>query len=334
MATYNGEKYIGEQLKSLVDQIHHPTELVVGDDGSTDETIKILEEFKTRAPFPVYIHRNEFNLGYARNFLVTAKRCTGDWIAFCDQDDVWLPNKLSETAKAIESAADACMVLQNAFLCDSALKLRETKFPRSLDTGIHGRGKQYGFWVWPGFLKTVSKDMIDLYLDEPLPKSWYPKEMELTHDKWTCVIANALGGITILGTPVCLYRRHEATVTGNYDRKSISERVAKSRGVTGDDYAFLAEVAVECANYMKNLAMRTDKPTWKSAFNDNAQEFYHLSEIQELRGKLYLAERFRERLNEFVKIMIKGGYVGQPFYAMGIRSALKDGLRVVVGPRI
>ena len=93
MATYNGEKYIKEQLQSLSNQTSLPFELVVGDDGSTDATLDILKEFCAHAPFPVRIHQNQANLGFARNFLDTARRCKGDWIAFCDQDDVWLPDK-------------------------------------------------------------------------------------------------------------------------------------------------------------------------------------------------------------------------------------------------
>ena len=102
MATYNGEKYIKEQLQSLSNQTSLPFELVVGDDGSTDATLDILKEFCAHAPFPVRIHQNQANLGFARNFLDTARRCKGDWIAFCDQDDVWLPDKLATVIQAIE----------------------------------------------------------------------------------------------------------------------------------------------------------------------------------------------------------------------------------------
>jgi glycosyltransferase involved in cell wall biosynthesis len=334
MATYNGEKYIGEQLQSLASQTYPPDELVVGDDGSSDRTVKIIEEFRNYAPFPVHIHANKNNLGYARNFLATAKRCQGDWVAFCDQDDVWLPDKLAKTVDAIRHTPSCKMVLQNAWLCDKALISRGRKFPNRLKTGIHDCGRQYGFWVWPGFLKTVSKEMIDLLSDEQLPRSWFPKEGELTHDKWTCVIANALGDTVILGDPAALYRRHEETVTGNYNRQSLGERVVKSRSVLGNHYVFLAEIAEECGCYMKRLAEHTDKPAWASAFRENAKQFCRLSEIQCLRGRLYAGPPFRERLTACLQIAGKGGYIGQPFHAMGMRSAVKDIIRVVAGSRL
>ena len=94
MATYNGERFLQEQLDSLAAQTLLPCELVVGDDGSTDGTLEILERFAKRAPFPVRVRRNIENLGYGKNFISTAMHCSGDWIAFCDQDDRWLPQKL------------------------------------------------------------------------------------------------------------------------------------------------------------------------------------------------------------------------------------------------
>ncbi|RMG82452.1 MAG: glycosyltransferase, partial [Chloroflexi bacterium] len=102
MATYNGEACLNEQLESLVRQEHQPYELVVGDDGSSDRTLDILRAFAARAPFPVRVTVNPERLGFGENFLQTARRCSGEWIAFCDQDDVWLPHKLAACATAIE----------------------------------------------------------------------------------------------------------------------------------------------------------------------------------------------------------------------------------------
>jgi len=334
MATYNGEQHISEQLQSLAAQTHLPDELVVGDDGSTDATLDIIEGFSARAPFPVRIYRNETNLGYARNFLATAKRCQGDWVAFCDQDDFWLPTKLAETANAINHTPDCCMVLQNAWLCDGALLSHGRKFPDKLRTGFHARARQYGFWVWLGFLQTVHRDIIDLFDNGALPRNYFSNHAEISHDKWTCLIANALGGIVVLGDPVALYRRHEAALTGNYNRQSLGERVAKARAVVGEHYDFFADVAEDCAHYMQGLAERTDNAAWATAFRDNSNEFRHLSKIQQLRGRLYAAPRFRQRLSAALKIARDGGYSGQPFHAMGLRSAAKDLARIAVGPRL
>lgn len=333
MATYNGEKYIDEQLQSLAEQSHLPAELVIGDDSSSDATMSIVEDFRARAPFPVHIHRNEVNLGYARNFLATAKRCQGDWIAFCDQDDVWLPNKLAEAARAIESTRGCHMVLQNAWLCPGDLSARSRRFPDRLAAGVHNRASQYGFWVWLGCLQTIHRSVIALWDGERMPANYFPGKPEYSHDKWTCLIANALGGVVVLNEPVALYRRHEGAITGDYIGKSVCQRVTQARGVSSDHYNFLAEVAEDCADYLRRLGDRTDDGAWASAFRDGSGEFVRLAEIQRLRGRVYAAPHFHERLSASLKIARGGGYIGPPFRSMGLRSAAKDAVRVMTGTR-
>src|SRR4051812_29809463 len=94
MATYNGAEFIRDQLRSLALQKRLPDELVVSDDGSTDDTVDILEAFAETAPFPVRISVNRENLGFTRNFERAILGCGGDIIYICDQDDVWFPNKI------------------------------------------------------------------------------------------------------------------------------------------------------------------------------------------------------------------------------------------------
>jgi len=102
LCTYNGEAFLREQLDSLATQSRPPAELQVGDDRSTDATLDILADFRSRAPFPVHVHGNERRLGYGENFIATARRCSAPWIAFCDQDDVWLAEKSQAAVAALE----------------------------------------------------------------------------------------------------------------------------------------------------------------------------------------------------------------------------------------
>ena len=94
LATYNGAVYLKQQLDSLALQTVLPDELIVCDDSSTDETLRILMNFKNTAPFEVQVFKNEVNLGFNKNFERAMSLCTGDLIFLCDQDDVWFDNKL------------------------------------------------------------------------------------------------------------------------------------------------------------------------------------------------------------------------------------------------
>ena len=94
LCTCNGARFLSEQLVSLAEQTLRPIELVVCDDASDDGTWQLLEEFQRSAPFPVRLYRNVRRLGIAQNFEQAMLLCEGDVIALCDQDDVWLPEKL------------------------------------------------------------------------------------------------------------------------------------------------------------------------------------------------------------------------------------------------
>src|SRR5688572_29001579 len=94
LCTYNGAKFIREQLASINGQTNLPFEIVICDDGSVDGTVQIIEEFAKNQGVPIFLHRNEQRLGVMRNFRKAILLCKGDYIALSDQDDVWLKDKL------------------------------------------------------------------------------------------------------------------------------------------------------------------------------------------------------------------------------------------------
>lgn len=148
------------------------------------------------------------------------------------------------------------------------------------------------------------------------------------------MIANALGGIAVLGEPAALYRRHEAALTGSYAGKTVRERVNKSRAVGGDHYRFLAEVARSSRTYLERVATEVNDDQWRSSFRRSAELFESLTQIQDQRASLYEAEGILSRAAHYLRIWQSGGYVGPRFTAMGARSALKDAARLFVGSRI
>ena len=105
ICTYNGASYLAGQLDSLLAQTCPPYELVVQDDGSSDGTWEMLEAFRAAHPgLCIRLFRNPERLGYNRNFLSAVQRASGDFIACCDQDDLWHPEKLEMLAREIGNA--------------------------------------------------------------------------------------------------------------------------------------------------------------------------------------------------------------------------------------
>src|SRR5579872_6976848 len=101
MCTFNGGRYLGEQLESIGAQTQLPCELVVCDDHSTDDTIAILKRFQANASFPVRIVQNALRVGSTRNFDQAIGMARGGFIALCDQDDRWLPGKLKRLSDVL-----------------------------------------------------------------------------------------------------------------------------------------------------------------------------------------------------------------------------------------
>lgn len=94
LCTYNGARFLNEQLRSIVEQTHPVDEIVISDDGSTDSTMNLLHEWQSRYPDRIFVHQNPVNLKSNANFEQTLQRCTGDFLFLADQDDAWHPEKV------------------------------------------------------------------------------------------------------------------------------------------------------------------------------------------------------------------------------------------------
>jgi hypothetical protein len=221
LCTYNGAPYLAPQLRSLAQQTRLPDELVISDDGSTDETPRIVEAFASEAPFPVRFLRQPANLGSTQNFAAAIAACGGDCIALCDQDDVWLPEKLAKGAKFFDEHRRCLAVFSDATVVDEALhpigensslwsrvfldepvRRRLSDPSRSLET-LAGRH------VVTGATLMIRRELADCAL--PIPKD-LPKK--LIHDGWIALVAAALGGLDSIPEPTMLYRQHDKQQLG------------------------------------------------------------------------------------------------------------------------
>src|SRR6202789_3618532 len=113
LCTYNGERFLPQQLASIAKQTRPPDELVVCDDRSTDRTVALLQEFAASSPYPVRIFENEHNLGYAANFERAIRLCEGNLIALSDQDDIWYPIRLERSEQEFAAHPEAGLVFSD-----------------------------------------------------------------------------------------------------------------------------------------------------------------------------------------------------------------------------
>jgi glycosyltransferase involved in cell wall biosynthesis len=182
LATFNGGAYIQEQLDSLASQLLLPMELVVSDDGSNDQTIELIQNFSMVAPFPVKLVQNRERLGYGLNFLNAASLCAGSHIAFCDQDDVWLPQKIARISTILQSGSFD-LVAHSAKVVDRQLNWLGANFPDiQLENSLNESDKSLDVF-WPGFSLTISKSLLR---EVNLAVSLSSDKTNFAHDELIC----------------------------------------------------------------------------------------------------------------------------------------------------
>ncbi|NVJ60890.1 MAG: glycosyltransferase family 2 protein [Gammaproteobacteria bacterium] len=216
LCTYNGEKYLPDLLSSIQKQSLPPAELVWVDDRSKDNTIKIAKEFAQSVEYPVKLFINESQLGPKLNFSLALSKASGDFIALCDQDDVWLPHKL-ETLCAQFTSSDQMLAYSNGQLVDSKLRnLNATFLERNGTT--HKDRARLNFLLFQnsvtGCFCMFRRDILDFAL--PIPQA------AIMHDWWIAQVASAIGKVIFTSEITTLYRQHDDNVMGVQKRYSIT----------------------------------------------------------------------------------------------------------------
>jgi glycosyltransferase involved in cell wall biosynthesis len=214
LATYNGRRFLEEQLISLAQQTRAPDEIVICDDHSTDDTVAILTQFQARTSIPMRIHRNEERLGYAKNFEKAISACEGDLIFLCDQDDVWHASKLEKHEAVYTAEPDVGLILNNArFIDDESKVLSGTQFdhifgrnPKMFDVLQSDRAFAFLTRTWRVFGCMTSFRAQYWDLVKPIPEG-------LGHDDWLALSMSLLSRIRVISDPLNDYRRHPQQVT-------------------------------------------------------------------------------------------------------------------------
>ena len=214
LATYNGERYLAEQLDSIIRQTRLPDELVISDDASVDATRAIVLDFARHASFPVRLLINSERLGSTRNFEVAISACDGDIIFLCDQDDVWYPNKIALIEKRFMDDPGVGVVFTDADVVDQnlhplGLRLWEAVRFRPWEQIRFEAGDAFSVllrrYVVTGATMAFRSRYRDLLL--PIPDIW-------VHDAWIAMLMGATSNLAALSTPLIAYRQHGANQIG------------------------------------------------------------------------------------------------------------------------
>lgn len=314
LATYNGSAYLQEQLDSYISQSRLPDELVISDDGSTDDTVAICEDFARKAPFEVNIYTNSRNLGPTKNFENAISRCTGDFIFLSDQDDVWLPDKVKILADTFLAGTGIDIVFCDARMCNENLIPLGYSIWEALGfTAVKHKKVQSGnafevFLQYPmiaGMTMAFQANYNDILLPFPALQS--------CHDTWILLLISALSGVGMVDRKLTMHRVHGNNVSG-ITLKNLYQQYKKAKDQIKND-RLKYEMALHQAIFNRIFAIKDEMNAPASTIDAIVQKINHLQK------RLNIPKSYFKKIPEIYRELSKGNYA---LYSYGWKSALQD----------
>jgi len=219
LCTYNGGKYISEQIESILNQTIKVDEIVICDDSSSDTTVEIINRFQSENK-NIFLHINETKLGIIKNFEKCIRITSGDIIFLSDQDDIWLPEKAELLIAALELKHHNLLVFSDGVLIDDT------------NEKLAGNQTLWGKWGFTQEMQAAWRDNIRAFYDlsknnnkitgatlafkSRLKNYIFPFELPLNywHDAWLGLVAASRGGLVFVDKATILYRIHSEQQIG------------------------------------------------------------------------------------------------------------------------
>jgi len=202
VATYNGATYLRQQLESIVQQTYKPSQIIIVDDDSLDDTLQVANNFAAHHP-EVMVVQNETRLGYIKNFEKGMLIATASYVALSDQDDIWMPHKL-ETLLA--NIGDQMLAYSDSELIDANGQLLNQKMSSIKNQLAYHTPIMYAIGAWaPGHAMLFKKELVDKAA--PFPAL-------VTHDFWLGFVATCYSRVVYVNEPLVHYRQHTQNAIG------------------------------------------------------------------------------------------------------------------------
>ncbi len=229
LATYNGECYLDEQIQSLLSQTYSHWRLLIRDDGSTDNTPAIIHSYAEKYPNKIIVIKNSArNLGACGNFGALLEHATGDYVMFCDQDDVWLQRKIESTLRKMMELVDQygnnipLLVFTDMQVVDKDLNIIADSYWK-YQAFAPESGNDFSRMLVSNVIIGCTSMMNRKLWDLAVPLSG----VMLMHDWWAGLVSVALGKNGFIDEPTVLYRQHVLNVVGATWKMSFSDIINK-----------------------------------------------------------------------------------------------------------
>lgn len=312
LCTYNGEKYLLEQLNSIAKQTIKPDEIIICDDLSNDHTINIINEFKKNVDFEVSLHINKQTLGSTKNFEKAITLCSGEIIFLADQDDIWLEGKIEKILETFSNNSSITMVFTDALLVDSNLQ----NLGRTLWESINFNKKLKMEFCNDPMRVLMKKNVVTgatmafrkKYICELLPIS-----NKWIHDAWIAFLLNSFTQTMFIDQCLIKYRQHDNNQIGA-SNKNLLIRVKEALKFSNSSQALELEKYKIVNDYLEN--MQSSNPSLEVKFKEDLNR-----KLELLHFRKSLPKNIVARMTKVIYRLLNKSYFK---YSNGLSSALSD----------
>lgn len=310
LATYNGARYVEEQLASILAQTRSVDEIVVSDDGSSDGTQQIVTEYARRSGLPIAMIGGDEHLGVVANFERALKSCRGEIVFLCDQDDIWAPEKVERLVAALEARVMLAAVFTDAEVVDES---RRRQHRSLLELARLTAGERRLIEQGDAFEVLLTRNVAlgaTIALRKSALETLVPIPEGYVHDEWIALQSASRNAIGFVAEPLIQYRQHSQNAIGAPKPTTLREKLASLHKPARRERRAAADKA-------RRLVERLSLDSGTSARRvDQARKL--------LRHLLLRADLPNSRLLRIVPIcreLLNAGYFR---YSMGMKAALRD----------
>ena len=235
VCTYNGARFLGQQLRSIVDQSMVPHQLVIADDGSSDSTVAVVQSFSAllatgeREIDVVFLAADSGPCGAAKNFGRAIAACTGDVIALADQDDVWHPDRLSHAVREFDRDESVLLVASDARLVNDDGKATGRSLFESLNVSADEIRELSGPAPVRALLRRNILAGMTFTFTSELKSMALPIPDHVMHDYWLALNAGLMGRMRVLDECLVDYRQHGSNVVGAHRQSRLARGLSAVR---------------------------------------------------------------------------------------------------------
>ncbi len=245
MATYNGEKYLKEQIESIINQSYDNWTLLIRDDKSKDNTVSIIEEYERKDSRIKLLRDKKANLGFVKNFEELLNNSQKEFIMFSDQDDYWEKDKIKNYIEILKKNENLLkkplLIHSNSFVCDKDLKIIKQKFINSFVAREKDTNSYFFSYIVQGSTVMINKRMKEISIP-------FLKAVTL-HDRYFHLLAEFLGNRIFIDKTLTKYRQHADNKIGA--KGNILKKILKKRYFDSEDRKLILEIKEKYKEKMK-----------------------------------------------------------------------------------